>query len=364
MKFLTLLSVISLSGLALAQGQDPAQAQAQAQAPVQDPAQVQTQAPVQDPAQAQAQVPVQDPTQVVYQQSAPDEGGPNEASIIRSCVVPNTVALTLDDGPTEHTLELLDALDAAGIKATFYVNCNNLMKDVNGEPTALVAPYLQEIYNRGHEIGSHTYNHACFSAECIANNPLMKLMDTKEAFTEQIVQNENFIFNAIGKYPATYRAPFGDGMNPGGVNATLKQWLYELGYPYAIHWDIETRDMENANTSDDYAFQVAQEEYNSERAQKNTLITLQHVIPVTIEKIIPWVKNVWAPAHPDMKFVKVSECLGLTDDDVYKTAPGPKTNFKKVNGDANNDSSDAKSLFTGLAGTIVLVLLSTLFNFF
>jgi len=40
-----------------------------------------------------------------------------------------------------------------GIKATFYVNCNNLMKDVSGEPTQLVKPYIQEIYKRGHEIG-------------------------------------------------------------------------------------------------------------------------------------------------------------------------------------------------------------------
>jgi len=292
---------------------------------------------------------------------APDEGGPNEASIIRSCLVPNTIALTLDDGPTIHTPELLDTLDALGIKATFYVNCNNLMKDINGEPTAMVKPYLQDIYNRGHEIGSHTYNHACLTADCLANNPLMKIMDTKEAFREQIEENEKFIFDAIGKYPATYRAPFGDGMNPGQVNATLKQWLYEFGYPYAIHWDIETRDMENQNISDDYAFQVAQEEYNSVVGQKDRLITLQHVIPVTINKIIPWVVNEWKQAHPDMRFVKVSECLGLTDDDVYKTAPGPKKDFKKLNGNAE---SDAKSIFTGLLGTIVLVFITTLLNYF
>ena len=53
-----------IKGFALAQ--DPAQAQ--------DPTQVQ--APVQAPVQEQAPV--------VYQQLVPDEGGPNEASIIRS----------------------------------------------------------------------------------------------------------------------------------------------------------------------------------------------------------------------------------------------------------------------------------------
>jgi len=287
-----------------------------------------------------------------------------KAEVIYSCKQPNTIAFTIDDGPTEKTPELLDALDAAGIVATFYVNCNNLMKDVNGEPTALVAPYLQAIDERGHEIGSHTYNHACFSEQCVLNNPQMKLMNTKEAFTEQIVLNENFIFNAIKKYPATYRAPFGDGQNPGAVNDTLLEWLYELGYPYAIHWDIETRDMENSAQGEDFAFNEAKAQYESPVAQNDKLITLQHAIPVTIDKIIPWIKNEWIPAHPNMKFVKVSECLGLTDKDVYKTSPGPKTDAAKPSGKGGNASSDAKSVYTSLFGTLVIILVNALLNYF
>ena len=295
----------------------------------------------------------------------------NKAQIFYSCVKPDTIAFTIDDGPTEKTPELLDALDAAGITATFYINANNVMRDVNNEPTALVAPYIKNIYERGHEIGSHTYNHACFSETCLQNNPgllCQDIMANKEVFTEQIVKNEDFIYNAIGVYPATYRAPFGDGQNPGLVNDTLLEWLYELGYPYAIHWDIETQDMENQNINDDYAFQQAQLHYNSEVGQKNTLITLQHAIPVTIEKIIPWIKNVWMPAHPNMKFVKVSECLGLTDNDIYRTSKGPvkgnnKINSSNSNNDDNNDSSDAKTIFTGLFGSIVLVALTSLINY-
>lgn len=288
-----------------------------------------------------------------------------KAEIFRSCTKPNTIALTIDDGPTEKNPELLDQLDKMGIKATFYVNCNNLMKDVSGEPTQLVKPYIQEIYKRGHEIGSHTYNHACFTQECMTNNPLMKFMGTKEAFTEQIVKNEDFIYNAIGVYPATYRAPFGDGQNPGAVNDTLLTWLYELGYPYAIHWDIETQDMENANISDDVAFAKAQEHYNSDVGQKNTLITLQHAIPVTIEKILPWVKDVWMPAHPDMKFVTVSECLGLPKEAVYKSKQGkiekvqPSKNSSSSNNNASSDASMIKTsialLFTTLFATIFLL---------
>jgi len=303
----------------------------------------------------------------------------NKAQIFYTCNQPDTIAFTIDDGPTEKIPELLDALDAAGITATFYVNCNNLMKDINGEPTALVAPYLKAIYERGHEIGSHTYNHACLTETCLMNNPAMKLMNTKETFTEQIVKNEDFIYNAIGVYPSTYRAPFGDGQNPGAVNDTLLEWLYELGYPYAIHWDIETQDMENQNVNDDYAFQQAQQHYDSEVGQKNTLITLQHAIPVTIEKIIPWIKSVWMPAHPNMRFVKVSECLGLTDADIYRTAKGPVNANSNVNANNNQNvnsnnnfnantnnsiDSSAKTMITGLVGSIVIVALTSLINYF
>jgi len=249
------------------------------------------------------------------------------------------------------------------------------MRDVNGEPTAMVGPYLKEIYDRGHEIGSHTYSHACFSETCLQNNPAMKLMNTKETFTEEIVKNEDFIYNAIGVYPTTYRAPFGDGQNPGLVNDTLLEWLYELGYPYALHWDIETQDMENQNVNDDYAFQQAQLHYDSEIGQKDTLITLQHAIPVTIEKIIPWVKNVWQPAHPNMQFVTISECIGINQSDMYRKTKGPvkaSTN-SNVSGDVNktntttdkkDDSSDAKVIFAGLFGSIVLVALTSLINYF
>lgn len=279
-----------------------------------------------------------------------------KATVYYTCVKPNSIAFTIDDTPTFKNPELLEALDAAGIKATFFVNSNNLMRDVNGEPTAMVGPYLKEIYDRGHEIGSHTYSHACFSETCLQNNPAMKLMNTKETFTEEIVKNEDFIYNAIGVYPTTYRAPFGDGQNPGLVNDTLLEWLYELGYPYAVHWDIETRDMENSfSGGDDYAFAEAKRQYESPTAQNNTVITLQHAIPVTVEKIIPYIKKEWMPAHPNMKFVKVSECLGLPSDAVYKKSQGPVVSSEPQNS-LSSDASMVKTSLFFMISTLLTIL--------
>ncbi len=56
--------------------------------------------------------------------------------------------LTFDDGPTENTAIVLDALKAAGVKATFFVN---------GRPDQ--ADMYRRIIREGHRIGNHTYSH-------------------------------------------------------------------------------------------------------------------------------------------------------------------------------------------------------------
>ncbi len=61
------------------------------------------------------------------------------------------VALTFDDGPhPESTARTLDALDAAGVKATFFV----IGKKVEAHPEV-----VREIVARGHAIGLHSYAH-------------------------------------------------------------------------------------------------------------------------------------------------------------------------------------------------------------
>ena len=74
-------------------------------------------------------------------------------SWIYGCTVPGTVALTFDDGPIFRTASVLDQLQAAGMKATFFVNGLN-WGDINSEQSkALVRRMIAE----GHQVGSHTY---------------------------------------------------------------------------------------------------------------------------------------------------------------------------------------------------------------
>jgi peptidoglycan-N-acetylglucosamine deacetylase len=61
------------------------------------------------------------------------------------------VALTFDDGPHPvHTRKVLDALDGAGVKATFFV----IGKKAEASPEL-----VREIHERGHGVGLHSYAH-------------------------------------------------------------------------------------------------------------------------------------------------------------------------------------------------------------
>ena len=61
-----------------------------------------------------------------------------------------TVWLTIDDGPSDDTLPVLDALDAHGAKATFFLV---------GARAARRPTLVREILRRGHGIGNHSTTH-------------------------------------------------------------------------------------------------------------------------------------------------------------------------------------------------------------
>ena len=60
------------------------------------------------------------------------------------------VALTFDDGPQECNGELLDILKAKGVKATFFLQGNNMEK---------YPDLVKRIIDEGHDVGWHSYEH-------------------------------------------------------------------------------------------------------------------------------------------------------------------------------------------------------------
>jgi peptidoglycan/xylan/chitin deacetylase (PgdA/CDA1 family) len=68
--------------------------------------------------------------------------------VITHCTVPNTIAITFDDGPSQYTSQLLDTLSRYGARATFFVL---------GDAAANNPTLLQRMRNEGHQVAAHTY---------------------------------------------------------------------------------------------------------------------------------------------------------------------------------------------------------------
>ncbi len=100
------------------------------------------------------------------------------------------VALTFDDGPSpEHTPKVLDQLDEAGVKATFFVI---------GRKAKLYPELTRAIAERGHAIGVHGYDH----------DRLFSLR-TPESIRLDLARAVEVIAAATGQAPTLFRPPIG-----------------------------------------------------------------------------------------------------------------------------------------------------------
>ncbi|KAM0326776.1 hypothetical protein ACHAQA_006650 [Verticillium albo-atrum] len=154
---------------------------------------------------------------------APIQGpGVPVGSIITTCTVPGTFALTYDDGPFDFTSHVLDLLDQANIKATFFVNGNNV-GNIN-----TYAAVIQRMDTSGHQIGSHTFSHADLAT--LGDNDVIS----------EMIRLETDLINIVGKYPTYMRPPFFS------TSAATLVTLGQLGY-HVVQSDIDTLDFANQN---------------------------------------------------------------------------------------------------------------------
>ena len=163
-----------------------------------------------------------DPTKPVYDKyilwERQEKGLPFALPYLEPYEAESVVYLTFDDGPDDKvTPQILDILKAEGVKATFYV-CGNM---VEAYPEV-----LKRIFNEGHAIGNHSYNHR-----------YNELYASPWSFMEQIIQTDNAIKNVIGVRPFIIRAPGGVGMFNGDY------WSMIDSCGYVEHdWNALTED--------------------------------------------------------------------------------------------------------------------------
>lgn len=201
-----------------------------------------------------------------------------QAGVIQRCTQPGVIALTFDDGPYQYEQDLIDQLDAAGSKATFFVTGTLYQCIYNG------ASSLQSAYDSGHQIASHTWTHD-------------NLADMQpDQIESEMTQVDNALANILGVKPNYMRPPNGD------VGGSAESTLSQLGYNI-VTWDIDSEDWNDAPPS--------QSEQTIEQAGTSGdghIILMHETIQTTVQELVPWVLD-YASSN-GLEMVTAAECVG------------------------------------------------------
>ena len=136
-------------------------------------------------------------------------------AVVRGPKSARGVALTFDDGPDPATThQVLEALDARQVKATFFVV---------GEKAEKHPEIVQDMLARGHTVGLHAYRH-------------LRLYATQgeKAVTRDLERGLAVLETITGTRPAWFRPPIGH-TQPGMARALDKLDLLTVGWTVSAH---------------------------------------------------------------------------------------------------------------------------------
>lgn len=143
------------------------------------------------------------------------------------------VYLTIDDGPSDKTQQILDILDKYDCKATFFV----LGRDDKH------FPLIKEAFKKGHTIGLHSYSH-----------DYAYIYSSEEAYYDDLDSIGQMVKDQIGFVPAFIRFPGGSSNSIStesskGIMSRLTESVQERGYQY-YDWNVSSGDGADISTED------------------------------------------------------------------------------------------------------------------
>lgn len=125
------------------------------------------------------------------------------------------VYLTFDDGPSDHTEELLELLESNGMTATFFCI---------GKTDAHSVEMYQRIVDGGHTLAMHSYSHDYES-----------LYASLDSFKEDFYKIQSYLEDVTGEKPVYYRFPGGSSNTVSKVN--MKQCIRFLNSEGVNYYD-------------------------------------------------------------------------------------------------------------------------------
>ena len=139
------------------------------------------------------------------------------------------VALTFDDGPSKTTPAVLDALNAAGVKATFFVVATGYNEKY--------LPLIADAAAAGHQIALHSASHEYSDIYQSADAYWQDIKQLRQAISPYVDADSLTWLRFPGGSTNTVSRRYGGR----GVMAELKQQCAEKGYAY-VDWNVCAED--------------------------------------------------------------------------------------------------------------------------
>lgn len=150
-----------------------------------------------------------------YEPAVPVASGISDNENLAEATDVHKVYLTFEDGPSEHTTEILDVLKEKGVLATFFV-------------TGQEGKEAQELYKRiveeGHTLGMHSYS-----------NKYSTIYQSEENFKEDIIKLRAYLAGLTGVQPVYYRFPGGSSNQI--TNVPMENFIHYLNQEGLVYFD-------------------------------------------------------------------------------------------------------------------------------
>jgi len=220
------------------------------------------------------------------------ETGNDVQQTVAQVTAAHKVYLTIDDGPSAHTQDILDILERYGVKATFFVV---------GNESDSAKEALKRIVEDGHTLGMHSYSHKYGEIYASLDN-----------FAKDFAKLRDYLYEVTGVQCSIYRFP-------GGSSNTVKSRTIEMA-EFARYldsqgirffdWNISSGD----GASEELPVETIVENCTANISRYSTSVVLMHdstakkttleALPTIIETILAMEDTVILPITDDTELIQ------------------------------------------------------------
>jgi len=191
------------------------------------------------------------------------------------------IALTFDDGPSEYTAKILDVLEQADVKASFFWQGSRLASYIS---------VVERTFLAGHTIANHSWNH-----------PHSADFSTEMLWQQQVLKTNEEMQRLFGITPRFYRPPYGE------VSDEQVVFLEQKGMKVML-WSVDSRDWNPETNSVEH---IQNEIINHQHAE---MITLMHDSggnrQNTVDALPEIIEHYKSQGY---RFVNLQTLLGISD---------------------------------------------------